>query len=424
MKLQIVGCNHHNAPIEVRQQLAFSPDQTRDALARLSDRFPRTETVLLSTCNRVELYAAAEDEEGGPTHHELVHFLADYHGLDMADIFDDLFARTGEDAVRHLFMVAASMDSMLVGEAQILSQVKQAYDDATAGSNTGPLTHAFFQAAIRVAKRVARETTLNQRRVSIPSVAVADFAREIFDQFDNKRVLVIGSGDMGEETLRYLIAEGVRDVTIINRNRPRADQLARRYSGRVAAWENLADEIVQSDLVISTTSATEPILTLDQFRSVEKQLAQRPLFVLDLAVPRDFDPRIGNANGVFLYSVDDLATVCEANRKSRQLQWPAAERIIDDETAKFMAELQHRTTGPTIRRLKNRATALKQEELVRLMNKLDDLDDGSRREVQRSFDRLVNKLLHPPLESLRDEAASGSPHNLLEALKKLFQLKD
>ncbi|MCO6453754.1 MAG: glutamyl-tRNA reductase [Pirellulaceae bacterium] len=424
MKLQMVGCSHHNSSVQIRERLAFSPDQARLALEKWRERFPQSEAVLLSTCNRVELYLAAESPACCPSHHDVVEFVASFHGLNAVDIFDDLFERTGEDAIRHLFTVAASLDSMVVGEAQILSQVKQAYELAQAGNSTGPLTHLAFQAAIRVAKRVASETAINQKRVSIPSVAVADFARQFCERFDDKQVLVIGAGEMGEETLRYLIDEGASQITIINRRRERAEGLAERTAGQVAAWEQLTDLLVEADLVVSTTGSTQPIVTEEQFREISRRRFERPLFILDLAVPRDFDPQIGRYDGVYLYSLDDLSAVCQKNRRARDKEWPKAERIIEEETARFLAELHHRATGPTIRRLKSLADEVKRDELERLLNKLASLDDRSRLEIERSFDRLVNKLLHPPLESLRDEASAGTPHGLLEALKRLFQLSD
>lgn len=419
----MVGCSHHNAAVETRERLAFSPDQARVALADLRRRFPSSEAVLLSTCNRVELYLATEEEQGFPSHHDVVEFVAGFHGLNAADIFDDLFERTGEDTVRHLFTVAASLDSMVIGEAQILSQVKQAYELAQSGDSAGPLLNMAFQAAIRVAKRVATETRINERRVSIPSVAV-EFGNQIFQRFDNKRVLVIGAGEMGEETLRYLIAQGVTDISIVNRSLDRARDLANRIQGDPKPWAQLHELLVAADVVVSTTGATEPIVAADDFREIVRQRAQRPLFVLDLAVPRDFAPEVGDFYGVYLYSVDDLQQTCEANRRSREKEWPRAERIIDEETSRFLSDLNHRATGPTIRRLKSRADEVKQDELSRLLNKLGGLEDRQRKEVERSFDRLVNKLLHPPLESLRDEAEQGAPHGLREALVRLFQLKD
>jgi glutamyl-tRNA reductase len=423
MKLQMVGCSHHNATIAVREKLAFSPDQARQALAAMRVRFPESESVLLSTCNRIEFYFAAENGAGCPSHRDVVDFLAEFHGIEPSDVFDNLFEHTGEDAMRHLFTVASSLDSMVVGEAQILAQVKQAYEMATSLSNAGPLTHAAFQCALRVAKRVATETSINQKRVSIPSVAVV-FAREIFETFADKKILVIGAGEMGEDTLRYLKDDGARDIRIVNRNLQRATDLALRMGGTPFEWKELHPLLVEADLVISTTGATETIISADEFRTIERERYQRPLVVLDLAVPRDFDPAIAALPGVYLYSIDDLESACDANRRAREKEWPAAERIIEEETARFMAELHHRATGPTIKRLKQRADELKIEELARLLNKLTNLDDRSRDEVRRSFDRLVNKLLHPPLESLRDEAAQGASHGLLDALKRLFRLQD
>jgi glutamyl-tRNA reductase len=261
--------------------------------------------------------------------------------------------------------------------------------------------------------------------VSIPSVAVADFAAGIFERFDDKRVLVIGAGEMGEETLRYLIDEGAHDIVIVNRSLPRAEELAGRTCGRAEPWERLSDLLGEADLVISTTGASEPIVTLADYRAIEQRRQQRPIFILDLAVPRDFDPEIGATGiNVYLYSIDDLRAECEKNRAAREREWPQAERIIEDETLRFMADLHHRATGPTIRRLKDRAEQVKEEELARLLNKLGNLDERTRKEIERSFERVVNKLLHPPLESLRDEAQRGAPHGLLDALKRLFQLSD
>ena len=208
MKLQLVGCSHHSSSVEVRERLAFTPHQTVDALHRLQDRFPNTEAVLLSTCNRVELYLAGRVSAGCPPHQDMIQFLADYHGLDSTSLTQDLFLLSDQEAVRHLFLVAASLDSMVVGEAQILSQVKQAFAAAQEEHTTGPVTHHVFETAYRVAKRVASETEINRRHVSIPSLAVADYAKQFFETFTHKKILLLGAGEMGEETLRYLRDEG------------------------------------------------------------------------------------------------------------------------------------------------------------------------------------------------------------------------
>ena len=423
MKLQVVGLSHQSASIAVLERLAFSREQTCSALDRLREEFAEVEAVLLSTCNRVELYTATETA-ALPTRLEVAGFLAQFHGLEPDQIEEHLYERSGEASVRHLFTVASSLDSMVVGEAQILSQVKQAYQLATEQGSTGPLAHAAFQAALKVARRVAVETAIHQRRVSIPSVAVADFAQQIFERFDDKNTLVIGAGEMAQETLRYLEEQGACNVTVVNRRQERGEELARRWRGRALGWDRLAEALAAADLVISTTGADEPVVKLDEFRKIAASRYQRPLFILDLAVPRDFEPAIGDEPGVYLYSIDDLRQACERNRKARDKELPAAVRIIEQETRRFMAQLHHRATGPVIRRLRKGWQRPKEDELRRLFNKLPELDDQARDEIRQSFDRLVNKLMHPPLESLRDESRHGIPSALVEALAKLFQLKD
>ncbi len=423
MTLLVVGVSHHDTPLAIRERLAFSNGQARAALAGWRDRFADCEIVLLSTCNRTELYAASENESE-PDAQEIAEFLAGCHGLAREEVAEHLFCLEGEDAVRHLFTVAASLDSMVVGEAQILSQVKQAYQLATEERATGPLTHAAFQAAIKAARRVAGETTVHQRRVSIPSVAVADFAGQIFERFEDKSTLVIGAGEMAEETIRYLRDKGVRDIAVVNRSADRAAELAARWQGRAICWEDLDAAMVEADLVISTTGADEPVIAFDRFIGIEAAREQRPLFILDLAVPRDFAPEIAGRPDVYLYSIDDLSAACERNRKARDKQLPAAEKIIEQETTRFMADLHHRAMGPVIRRLRQGWQKPKEEEIQRLFNKLPDLSAHQQEEIRQAFERLVNKLLHPPLESLRDESRHGIPSALMDAISRLFQLKD
>ena len=423
MLVQVVGCSHHGTSIAVRERLAFTPEQTREALDHWRRVFPGVEAVLLSTCNRVEIYAATE-RQPEPTLDQIAKFLARFHGLDPAEVVEHLYQYSDEAAVRHLFTVASSLDSMVLGEPQILAQVKQAYRVGAEQDNTGPLMHAVFQAALRVARRVAGETAIHQRRVSIPSVAVADFARAIFERFDDKLALVIGAGEMAEECLCYLQEEGVRRITVVNRHFQRAEELARQWCGRAVPWEELPQALVAADLVVSTTGSGKPIVTRDQFAAVEAQRFERPLLILDLAVPRDFEPSIGDRPDVYLYSIDDLQAACGRNRTQRDKELPAAMHIVEQETARFMAEMYHRTISPVIERLRLGWQKPKEEELQRLLNKLPDLDDRQRDEIRHSFDRLVNKLLHPPLESLRDESREGVPRGLLDALARLFQLKD
>jgi len=424
MKLQLVGCNHQTAPVEIRQQLAFTAEDLPGAIEGLQVRFPNTEAVVLSTCNRVEVYTASEDAVLAPSHEEMVHFLAEFHQINPEKILGELFQQSGEDAVRHLFYVSASLDSMVVGESQILGQVKQAYEEATRLGSTGPLTHGVFQAALKAARRVATDTSIHQRRTSVPAVAVSDFATQIFERFDDKNILLIGAGEMAEETLEYLRAEGAHDVTIVNRNQERSVELAAKWKCRPDRWERLNALLIEADLIVSTTASGQPIVTREDFAKSESKRYQRPLAILDLAVPCDFDPEIGKCLGVYLYNIDDLQIVCHRNRQARQAEWPAAERIIEEETRRFMIDLHHRATAPTIRQLRESCEVLKGEELQRLFNKIPASSASTREEITQAFDRFINKLLHPPLDSLRKESRTGTPHALLEALQRLFKLKD
>jgi glutamyl-tRNA reductase len=425
MTLAFVGGTHRTVPLALRERLAFSAEQAAEALTRFRERFPGREGVLLSTCNRVEFYAAGAEADGPPPPpDQLVSFLAECRGIDASLLTPVLAGDRDEAVVRHLFSVAAGLDSMVLGEPQIVAQVKQAWSLAQESRTSGPLTGEMFQAALRTAKRVASETAIGRERISIPSVAVADFASGVFERFDDKRVLLIGAGKMAAETLRYLRAAGARDLLIVNRTAGRAGDLAARLGARAGRFENLSAELAAADLVVSTTGATAPVVSLELFAEVETQRAGRPLVVLDLAVPRDFDPRIGQRPGVWLYSVDDLAAACAANRKSRQRELPAAVTIIDEETQRFMGDLHHRSTAPVIERLRAGWNETGEAELDRLFRRLPGLDDTSRAEIRQAFDRYAAKLLHPPLASLRSESRAGPPHGLLDALKRLFDLKD
>jgi glutamyl-tRNA reductase len=425
MNLRMIGCTHRATGVDVRQQLAFGDQQIADALERWRERFPATELVLVSTCNRVELYAGGHTPEAVPTSDDLLDAMLSYHRVPVERVQGQIVALTQRDAVDHLYRVAASLESMVVGEPQILSQVKQAYQRAAELGSAGPVLHDLFQSALRAARRVHHETALHKHRVSIPSVAIADFASQVFQRFDDKHVLVVGAGKMADETLRYLQDADARRIHVVNRNHARAEQLAKSCGGVAVPWSDLWNQLVAADLVVSTTAAGEPVVTAAAFdEHVVPKRQQRPLFILDLAVPRDFDPAVGERLGVYLYSLDDLAHACQRNRESRARELPAAERIVVAETDAFMANAHRRAAAPVITGLRRGMEEPKQAELERLFNKLPDLDARARAEIEQFADRLVNKLLHPPLESLKDASQDGPPHGLLDALKRLFRLED
>lgn len=428
MNLQVVYCNHQSANLTVRERLAFAGEKLAQAYRELSSRFGATEFVVLSTCNRVEVYSAQESPESGPTQRQIAEFVSEFHQVPLADFSDELLAQTGPDAVRHLFQVASSLDSMVLGEPQIVSQVKDAYRAAQDHNACGPLTHAMFQGAIRVSARVRSETRLAEGRVSIASVAVGDFGRSIFDRFDDKRVLILGAGEMAEETLRYLCEEGVRQVIVVNRSLERAEKLAAQFASvhaQAVSWTSLDDQLASADMIVSTTGASEPVVSLERFRQVRTKSGGKPIFILDLGAPRDFDPAIANLDdNVFLYDIDALESTCERNRKARHREIEKALHIVDDETERFMQDVYHMATGPIVKRLREQWHDISRDELERLRTKLAHLSPADLEAVERSMERIVNKLLHPPLEALRHEAKSGTPDGLIDALKRLFHLRD
>lgn len=426
MNLQVVYCTHQTAGLSVRERLAFSSEQVlQEAYLKLARDFPGSESVVLSTCNRVEIYTAQEDGEHLVTLEDIARFLSDFHRIPLDDFYDELEQRTGREAVRHLFQVTSSVDSMVLGEPQIVSQVKDAYRLARENDACGPMTNALFQRAISVSSRVRTETRLAEGRVSIASVAVGDFGKGIFDHFHDKRVLVIGAGEMAEETVTYLKEEGVSEIVVVNRNLDRGRNLAARIRGTARPFDELDACLMEADVVVSTTGASEPIVTAEQYRLIRSRGQQKPVFILDLGAPRDFDPAVGRIDdNVFLYDIDHLEKTCEQNRRAREKEVVRAQLIIDDETQKFMQEFYHRATGPVVRMLREEWHRISREEMDRLFKRVKHLDDDDRQAIERSVERIVNKLLHPPLETLKTEAREGTPHGLMEALRRLFHLTD
>jgi glutamyl-tRNA reductase len=429
MNVQVVYCSHQTTSLALRERLAFATaEQLNRAYQALKTVFPKSEHVVLSTCNRVEIYTA-QDEAGpevadqSPTQEQVADFLSRFHGVSRDDICGTLLAEKGPEAVRHLFEVVSSIDSMVLGEPQIVNQVKEAYRIARENGACGPLTNRLFQGAMRVSARVRSETALAEGRVSIASVAVGDFGKSIFDRFDDKTVVVIGAGEMAQETLRYLKEEGVRKILVVNRSLEGAAKLASEWGGDARPFEQLDAAMAEADVIVSTTGAPTPIVNATRFAAVRRRTAEKPVFILDLATPRDFEPSVGDIDeNVFLYDIDALEATCESNRRSRAKEVERAQRIIQEEAGRFVHEIYRNTTGPLISQLQAKSHQVREEEERQLFAKLGHLSEDDRRVIQRSIERIVNKLLHPPLEALRDESRHGPPHGLMEALRRLFGL--
>jgi glutamyl-tRNA reductase len=424
MKLRMIGCSHHETPLEIREQVAFTSEQVTQVLALLKERYPEGEIVLINTCNRVEIYCGSHEHDKIATGKDLEAFLSDFHSIPLRTVQDHFRVREDRRAVEHLFSVVSSIDSLVVGESQIPAQVRDAYDRSKLEGASGPVMHSLFQHANQVSKRVTTETEIHRRRVSIPSVAVSEIASEFYERFDDKKIVVIGSGEMGVETLQYLIAANAKNIDIVNRSFERAESVARNYQLRAQPWESLESLLVDADLVVSTTGASEPILTESRMRSILSKRSRGNLLILDLAVPRDFEASIGRLPSVYLYSVDDLQSVCQRNEAFRRQQLPKAKKIIDEEVQRLLADWDLRQSSDTIRALKEQAVTIRDSELQRLFGKqaLQELSPQVQQEIQQAVDRVINKLLHGPLQSLRDAPHEDHRESLAKSIRRLFKL--
>lgn len=426
MKLGVICCNHETADLSIRERLAFSNDeQFARGYMQFQQKFPQVESVFISTCNRIEIYTAAEESVDLPEQMDLVRFLAEFHDVPLDDFCDCFNSHNGKEAVAHLFHVASSLDSMVLGETQISGQVKEAYERSQQLDSAGPLIHLLFQSAMKISSRIQTETKLNEGKTSIASVAVGDFGKSIFDSFHDKNVLVIGAGEMAEETLRYMQDEGAKQLTVLNRNVERAQRLADQWGGIVRPFDDLEPAMTDADIIVSATGADRPIVEKDMMQRVRKATRRKTLFILDLGTPRDFEPGIGYLDDeIFLYDIDSLESTCKKNRAARAQEIEKAKEIVNAATDRFMHDIFYRTTGPVIKQLREHWHDISREELEKLTKKLEHLAPQDRKEIERSVERIINKLLHPPLETLKDQAKDGTPHSLIDTVKKLFHLSD
>jgi glutamyl-tRNA reductase len=388
--------------------------------------FPGSEFVLLSTCNRVEVYCAGSIEDV-PEPEALTSFLADFHSQSVDHIGGHVVSYHDEGAVGHLFRVAASLESLVLGEGQILGQVREAYLAAKQRKSIGPILYRVFEHAIQVGKRVRAETGMDQGKLSVASVAV-DVARGVFDTFTDKTVLVIGAGKMGDLTLQHLKALNPGRILVTNRNLERAEAAAARWGGQAVPFERLFQGLIEADVVVSTTAADEPIVNYEQYARVQRARRNRLSLILDIAIPRDFAEEVGKLDQVLLYNVDDLRAQAEQNRKRRQKGIDPALVIIEHETAACYHTLRaQRYAGAVLRQLGESTDAIRQRELDALFAAHPELSPELRDEISHAFTRFQNKVLHAPRSALRTAAAEPVQehhHSLLNTVRHLFGLAD
>jgi glutamyl-tRNA reductase len=418
-----VGCNYRTAPVDLREKLAFTPELLAKASAELAARFG-CEAAILSTCNRVELFLARPLGPTAVPGDVCAEYLAEVHDLPVERIAPHLYFHADADAVKHLLRVAASLDSLIVGEGQIAGQVKATYESARTLGTTGPFLNALFPHALRAAKRVRTETGIAHGHVSVSSVAV-DYVRQVFDHFEDKTVLVIGAGKMGRLTLKHLQELKPKRILVTNRSPEKAREVAAGCGGAAVPWEQFDDALAEADIALSTTGAGEPIVTAERFakRVLPKRRPGRTLVVLDIAVPRDFDPTIHDGDRVCLFNIDDLTRIREKTIAVRQSHLRPAEGIVAVETKNFLDDWERRQNGPVILQLRSEVDKVRDEVLAPLLAKLNGkLSEAEKDQIAGAFRRFQNKLLHGPIAALQDASKEGDRGSLVDALRKLFRL--
>lgn len=420
MTIILAGVSHHRTPLEVRERLFFAPDAMPDWLDRLGRYNGLEERVILSTCNRVEVYsfAASFDEGVGA----IRSFLSEARGAAAETLRSHLYVLRDEEAMRHLFLVASSLDSMVVGEPQILGQVKEAYRLARESGHAGKNLASLFSRAFQVAKKVRERTAIGEAPVSVSSVAV-DLARKIFGSLADRTVLLLGAGEMAELAARHLAAQGASAILVANRTLARAQELALALGGRAVDYQNLTGELAAADIVIASTGAPHVVLDRGRVAAALDLRRDRPMFLIDIAVPRDVDPRVNELENVYLYDIDDLQTVASANLQGREKEAEQGRLIVEEELRTFLRRRKAEELSRTFAAIRVQAESFREGELAKTLNRLPGLDEKQRQALEAMTRAIVNKLLHHPFAHLREMAAEQADEKTIEFVQRLFGLE-
>lgn len=391
MKIVVLGLNHKTAPVEIREKLAFDATETSRALCELKRKFAQAEFMLLSTCNRVELYCAGKRCQGADPE-KLAGFLSGFHGVELDKFREFLYVHENEEAVRHLLSVASSLDSLVVGEAQIIGQVKDSFKLACAAKTTGKVLNRLFHTAFASSKKVYTTTSIANGRVSVAGVAV-ELAMQLFEDMSSAKVVVIGAGEMGQLIIQHLLQVGARNITVVNRSYDRGLKVAEQHGIKARKWEQLDEQLIGANIAIASASVQDYLFRKDSFKQIMARRKEGSLLIVDIAVPRNFEPAINDLDGLYLYSVDDLSAVVEQNLKARERDMARGAEIVLENVTEFMEWFGAKDIGPLIGRMKEQFAQIGQNEMDRFF--VGAREEASCREVVEDMvNRVVNKLLH------------------------------
>jgi glutamyl-tRNA reductase len=419
MNIVVVGLSHKTAPVEIREKVAFEADTIAGRLAQVLDLPSISEAMIVSTCNRVELYAASMRPDQACS--ELRGFIGECHGLTKDELNQHLYSYTCQEAVRHVFRVTASLDSMVVGEPQILGQIKTAYGHACDCKSAGLVLNRFMHKSFSVAKRVRTETAIASNAVSV-SYAAVELARKIFDSLDNKTVMLVGAGEMCELAAKHFVRYGVSKVLVTNRTFSRAESLAESFGGVAVNFANFREQLHRVDILLSSTGSPDYVISAADLKTACKMRRYQPMFLIDIAVPRDIDPAAGKIDSVYLYDVDDLQGVVQSNLKEREKEAVKADQIVDQEVLRFHEWLSNLTVRPTIVALRKQLEEVRQKELRRTLSSLSDLDEHERKMLDAMTSAIVNKILHHPTRLIKQLDCDDDKLRYLDAVQMLFDL--
>ncbi len=419
MSIVVVGLSHKTAPVEVREKLSFPEATVQDALKKLMTYDGIKESLILSTCNRVEIYTVVEESAKGTE--SIKRFISEYHSLSREALEKSLYIYPEGEGVRHTFRVASSLDSLVLGEPQILGQLKDAFDFALKAKTTSTVMNKLLKKAIQVAKRVRTETRLAEGAVNI-SFAAVELARKIFGTLDGKTVMLLGAGEMAELAARHLLNNGVKTIMVANRTFERAVELANEFKGSAVRFEDFPTEMVMADILICSTGAPNYVVKPEMVHKVMKERRHKPIFMIDISVPRNIDPATDREDNVYLYNVDDLQGVVETNVQGRQQEAERAEEIVRQEVETYLSWERSLDAVPTIVDLREKIEELRRAELEKTLCQLNGISDDQKRSLDIMSQALVNKILHAPLVVLKQAAANPEGSDVIAIARKIFNL--